>query len=287
MSSDVQEMNIPSGFSVKNIIAWGTFGLVFLDSASNTVIKVPHSAMDEAAIEIERKIYERFTQQGGHDGLLRYFGQFKDGLRLEFATNQGLLSYLQEHKSTISLEQRLRWCQELSDTLSFVHANGVVHGDLNCNNIFLDDTLRTKVADFGGSSLDDSDLLIMVTASHRSNGNLKSINADIFALGSTFYEILTSKAPYGEAEEDEIMKLSTKSKFPDTRSLGSMGEIIQDCWRGKTKSAQEASMCIEAIRKRHHHSLLPSAYASIATTTVFALSVVTLFTIFWRRSIYR
>jgi hypothetical protein len=245
MSSHVQEMNIPAGFSVKDIVAWGTSSLVFLDSASNTVIKVPHSAEDEAAIKVEIDIYERFTQQGGHDGLLRYSGRFGDGIRLEFARNQGLLSYLQEHKSNISLEQRLRWCQEISNTLSFVHANGVVHGDFKCNNIFLDDTLHTKLADFGGSSLDDSDLLIMVTASHRSTGNLKSINADIYALGSSFYEILTGEAPYEGFEEDEIMGLFSESKFPDTRSLGPMGDIIQDCWRGKITSAYEASMCIE------------------------------------------
>ena len=73
MGSDVREFNIPTGCTVKDIVAYGTSGLVFLDSS--TVIKFPHP--DDYAvtnIEIERDIYERFTQQGGHDGLLQYFG---------------------------------------------------------------------------------------------------------------------------------------------------------------------------------------------------------------------
>jgi serine/threonine protein kinase len=247
MGSKVREMKIPTGLNVKDIIAWGTSGLVFLDSASQIVIKSPHSEEDEAAIEIERDIYERFRQQGGHEGLLQYFGPFETGIRLEFAQNHGLLPYIRKHESDISLEQRLRWCEEISSTLSFIHANKVVHGDFKGNNIFLDGTLHTKVADFGGSSLDESKLLVMVTASHRSPGILKSTDADIFALASCFYEILTGQAPYAGCEEEEIMDLFSQSKFPETTSLGPMGGIIKGCWQGKFTSANEVLMRIKGL----------------------------------------
>ena len=76
MGSNAREIRFPTGLSTADILAWGTSGLVFLDSTSQTVIKSPHSEEDQAAIEIERDIYERFRQQGGHEGLLQYFGPF-------------------------------------------------------------------------------------------------------------------------------------------------------------------------------------------------------------------
>jgi serine/threonine protein kinase len=189
--------SIPTGCTIEDRVGLGTSGLVFLDpssSSSSTVMKFPHAGDIHALthIEIEKSIYNRFTLQGGHEGLLQYYGPFETGLRLEYARNKGLLSYLQEHKGNIGFEQRFRWCQEVSHTLAFIHSNQVIHGDLKCNNIFLDDALHSKIADFGGSSLDGSELRIMVSASHRPrSGDLNSIEADMFALGSCMYEILT------------------------------------------------------------------------------------------------
>jgi len=259
MGSNTQDINIPTGTSV---LGWGTSGLVFLDSSSLTVIKSPLTN-DYACInvEIERKIYERFTQQGGHEGLLQYFGPFQTGpfetgIRLEYASNRSILQYFQEHESNISVEQRLRWCKEISYTLKFIHLNKVIHGDFKCNNIFLDDTLRSKVADFGGSSLDGSELRVVVSASHRSPRVLDSVEGDIFALGSSMYEIMTGQAPYTEHDEYEIERLFSESKFPDTTSLGPIGDIIWDCWQGKYASAYEVWMSITGLTLSLFASLL-------------------------------
>lgn len=60
------ELYIPSGFTIGDIVSWGTSGMVFLDPTSNTVVKSPLSELDIGNIKIEREIYERFTQNGGH-----------------------------------------------------------------------------------------------------------------------------------------------------------------------------------------------------------------------------
>lgn len=296
----MREMNIPTGCTLEDIVAWGTSGLVFLDSSSTTVIKSPHAEDNYALVnvEIERDIYERFAQKGGHEGLLQYFGPVETGIRLEYASNQGILHYLQEHKSDISVEQQLQWCQEISYTLDFIHSNKVVHGDFNCNNIFLDDALRSKVADFGGSSLDGSELRVMVSASHRGPGVLKSIEGDIFALGSTMYEIMTGQAPYTGREEEEIVGLFSKSKFPDTTSLGPIGCTIWNCWQGKYASAHEvwtsitglylppcfiATVLIPSAIQKRRGSLQDPPYASKTTTAIFVISAICLLAIYWKR----
>ncbi|OCL09452.1 kinase-like protein [Glonium stellatum] len=276
------ELYIPDGFTIKDIVAWGTSGMVFLDSTSNTVVKSPLSERDRGTIKIEREIYERFTQHGGHEGLLQYVEPFGTGIRLEFASNQGILPYIRKHKSNISFEQRLRWCEELSCTLFYIHSNKIIHGDLKCNNIFLDGALHSKVADFGGSSMDGSGLSVQVTASHRSPGVLNSIEGDLFALGSSFYEILTGEAPYAGREEDEIRSLFSESKFPEaTTSLGPMGDIILGCWQGKYVTAHEVYTKIKVIRKRPD-SLYNSPHA-LTIATAFVISGLCLFAVYWKR----
>jgi len=214
--------------------------MVYLDSSSNTVVKYPHQAEEEPAIEVERQIYERFRQHGGHEGLLKYYGTFGPGIRLEYASENGLRHYIQTHE--INPKQRLQWAQQITSALAFVHSMNVIHADLTCGNISLDDRLHARLLDFSGSSLDGSEPFVVVTASHKYPGDdLKSIRADLFALGSTLYEILTGKPPYYELalKEMEITDLFKQAKFPDTKSLGPMGVIVTGCWQGRFVSADD------------------------------------------------
>ncbi|KAI9846490.1 MAG: hypothetical protein M1837_003910 [Sclerophora amabilis] len=214
--------------------------MVYLDSSSNTVIKYPHHQEEEPAIEVERRIYERFQQHGGHEGLLKYYGTFESGTRLEYASKHGLRQYIQFHE--IDTQQRLQWAQQVTNALAFVHSMNVIHADITCGNISLDDSLHAKLLDFSGSSLDGSEPFVVVTASHKCPGNdLKSTRADLFALGSTLYEILTGEPPYYGLglKEMEITDLFKQSKFPNTKCLGPMGDIITGCWQGRFISADD------------------------------------------------
>jgi hypothetical protein len=97
----------PNGFGQKDIVAWGTTGLVCLDAASQTVVKTAHDDDNLCRVEVERLIYERFQQYGGHSGLLRYHGPYDLGIRLEYAPNWRLSTFLRKHPE-VGVEQRLR-----------------------------------------------------------------------------------------------------------------------------------------------------------------------------------
>jgi hypothetical protein len=94
----------------------------------------------------------------------------------------------------------------------------------------LDKDLNAKLADFAGSSLDGSELLIAVTASHKYPGPALLTQGDIFAFGSVMYEITTGNALYTELSEEETSSRYSKGEFPNTASLGGMGIIIRKCW---------------------------------------------------------
>lgn len=224
--------------------------MVCLDAASNTVVKSAHGDDTKHSIEVERRIYERFQQNGRHSGLLRYYGPYESGIRLEYAPKWNLSNFLRKHQE-IETQQRLCWAQQVTDALCFVHTVNVIHGDLTTINIFLTDTLDAKLADFGGSSLDGSSLLVIVNASHRYPGPLLSVEADLFALGSVLYNIMTGSFPYQdllvEGKENEIQALFKMGEFPETDSLGPIGAIITKCWQAKYDSAVNIRNDIEGM----------------------------------------
>jgi serine/threonine protein kinase len=234
----------PKEFGQQDIVAWCTTGLVCLDAASKTVIKTPHDDDNCHRVQVEKTIYERFDQRGGHSGLLRYHGPYDSGIRLELAPNWNLSSFLRKHPE-IEIEQRLRWARQATDALCFVHVANVVHGDLTLNIVFFTQDLDIKLEDFGGSSLDGSELLVSVHASHRYPGPLLSTDADNFFLGSALYTIKTAKLPYQDLSEEEITALFKEGKFPETDTFRPFGAIIRRSWQVKYKSAVEVFKDIE------------------------------------------
>ncbi|KAL2021259.1 hypothetical protein VTK56DRAFT_7338 [Thermocarpiscus australiensis] len=240
------QIRYPSGFGLGDVVSWGTTGLVVLDKSSNTVIKVPFDYDSEECLlrmQREREVYERFAQRGGHEGLLSYHGTFESGIRLEYAPNHNLRLHVRD--SSVSSAQRLRWAIQVAEAIQFVHDAGVIHGDLTCANIFLDASLQAKVANFAGSSIDGSPLLVLITESHEFPGPLLSIQADLFALGSVLYEFTTGHPPYEGLGDTEIRARYQKGRFPETGCLGAVGRIIEQCWRG---SYSETKRIVEDLR---------------------------------------
>jgi len=225
------EIKYPTGFGREDVVSWGTTGLVVIDRPSKTVIKTPLHEDCSDLILREQKIYERFDQLGGHEGILRYHGTVESGIRLEYAPKGNLRSF--NNRNKVDDELRLQWAVQIAQALNFIHLAGVVHGDLTCHNVFLDEKLNARLADFAGSSLDGSPLLIAVTASHEYPGPALSVQGDLFAFGSLLYEIMTGDAPYADLSEDDILARYSEGDFPDTDSWESIGEVIRKCWKGQ------------------------------------------------------
>lgn len=237
-------LRYPAGFCWDNILAHGISGLVLFDKASQTVVKSP-LGQGKADIDVERRIYERFKEHGGHENIVRYLGPYDIGIRLEYIHIYDFGGYIRANK--VDYEQKIRWAQQIISALCFVHARGVVHGDLNIFNILLDANLNAKLADFAGSSLDGSPLLVVVTESHRRPGDTCCVEADIFAFGSTLYTIVTGQSPYHDLSDYEIDERFVHGSFPQTDSLGPLGKIISKCWRDEYPDAKSVHKEIEGM----------------------------------------
>ncbi|KAL2015856.1 hypothetical protein VTK56DRAFT_4689 [Thermocarpiscus australiensis] len=253
------EIHFPSGFTMKDLVAYGNTGLVLLDRSTDTAVKASPDGERSDAIAVEQQIYERFVQRGGHKGILIYYGTFEWGIRLEHASYGNIRSYLENHAADEL--RRIRWAVQVAEALDFTHQCGVIHGDVNGFNVLLDRRLDAKLADFAGSSLDGSPLLIGVTASHEYPGPLLCTEADIFALGSTLYELMNESRPYAGLSDVAIAQKYKRGEFAETESLGSVGRIIKrNAGRGSIKNVDKL-FAIWKPRGRAHSLPAPTALA--------------------------
>lgn len=84
--------------------------------------------------------------------------------------------------------------------------HGVLQVDIGTHNMLLDWHENMKLADFAGASIGGSEPSIVsgTRAEHPSFPSSKpSIQTEIFALGSTLYEIETTHSPYHDKMDHE------------------------------------------------------------------------------------
>ncbi|KAI9707810.1 MAG: hypothetical protein M1836_000772 [Candelina mexicana] len=237
------------------MISSGLSGCVHTQNPNPYVFKVPLDIEQRREIEIEKRIYERLTEDGQqHGGLLEYLGSesHENGeawaLRLRKAEKGQLAVFILQEFASIDLGLKLKWARQLTDVLRYVHSKRVIHCDLGTHNILLDKDLDIKLIDFAGSSIDSSAPLVSCWVRNQPpwfDETGADEKADIFALGSVLYTIMTGRSPYYDRPNRDITALYRAYQFPDVGSLEAFGSVIDRCWRGKYGSADEVLAAVD------------------------------------------
>ncbi|RDA91461.1 hypothetical protein CP533_2509 [Ophiocordyceps camponoti-saundersi (nom. inval.)] len=209
--------------------------------------------------EREIAVYERLKRPdtGCHDAILPFYGVL-DGktVLLQFAPNGSIRQYYARHgHHDTPLQARLRWAEQLASAVIFIQSKGVVHGDISCNNIFLDEALNAKLGNFVGSSIDGSPFLTAYETAHSlPDDESVSIEQEIFALGSTLYEMMTGSRPFDGMEYWEVETLFRQGRFPPLDHVPALGTVISKCWNGQYGILEDVSGDIKQEQNSHHIS---------------------------------
>jgi len=198
-------------------------------------------------IEREFQIYQRLPR---HDRLLQMIRYSPDeGLVLEYMPGGNLREHLRGPTAAdIPIPQRLQWACDAAEGLQVLHSHNIIHCDIKTENFLLDSALRLRIIDFSGSSIDEKWASAFEGARFclpRSLDEPSTTITDLFALGSTIYEIMTGKQPYEDLSDDEVEARYKQLLFPSVATIP-CGEVIIACWCSKLKSANEVLELIKA-----------------------------------------
>lgn len=175
--------------------------------------------------------------------------------------------------------------KQLCDALNYAHREDVIHRDLKPSNMMLDSKGRLKLADFGLAAQTYDPYVaarpegywaggtVNYMSPQQINGYASGIEDDIYALGATLYELLTSRPPFyvGDIAEqvrtvpatpitDRLEEFELKNEIPrDVRAM-----IMACLSKEPEKRPQSAAAVAEWI------GLASSAPAVIASVSAAA-----------------
>lgn len=228
---EILKVDIPHRIRENNRVGTGLSSWVLrVDAVAKCYIHPKERQREIAA-------YERI---GPHRAILRYYGCLDGSVLLQFAQHGTVRQYLESSRHKPPLGMRLQWVEQATEAISFMHSNRVFHCDISYNNIFLDADYNAMVGDLSGSSIDGEESLGWYGASHHHPDiDQPSEKTEIFALGSTFCEILTGRNPFEGYTIAEIEKAIRDGKFPALNRLPALQTIIYKCWRGGYRTVDE------------------------------------------------
>jgi serine/threonine protein kinase len=252
-TQSVEESSLDQYFVHKakgEIIASGVSGIIELISPDR-VAKSPWPGNDAELcrrdIRLEAEVYRTL---GDSPCYVKFFGyDTQDGsITLEYMKHGTLREYLAKHNDVVSVAQRFNWALRAAEGLHILHSVGFIHCDFSPRNLLLDDDLQVKVADFGGCSMNGSWSSAMGSVRFlrpRCSSKPPNVQTDVFALGSTLYEIMTGVIPYEDISSAQVRQLYALSQFPTLNGVQGE-EVIRACWLLETKSADEVYEMLQA-----------------------------------------
>jgi len=110
------------------------------------------------------------------------------------------LRLILDNSGTLSLDEVLPVIRAVGDALQFLHANSVVHGRLNAENVFITDNLEIRLLDV--VPLDSTTTIFRGVASGDPFSRCE-IAEDLYSLACLAYEMLAGKHPFNFHPLDE------------------------------------------------------------------------------------
>ncbi|KAF8670154.1 Protein tyrosine kinase [Rhizoctonia solani] len=242
-------------------VATGGFGDVYRgrlrqgDAVAIKCLRVIVGAIDEdGKKELRRAAHEVYVwSKCNHPNVLKLIGLAQYQGRIAMVSpwmERGNLTWFLSLSPDVD---RFAMCIQIVDGVAYLHANGIIHGDIKGLNVLVSDNHIPQLTDFGTSSLSqytlrftnryDSGLSATVryTAPEILLEETKlTFEGDIYALGMTMLETMTGLPPYhGSSNEAVVVRKITTGIHPNrpvkcfmnsSEHSDVIWSVFTDCW---------------------------------------------------------
>lgn len=227
---------VPRNWTKGKLLGAGAFGQVYLchdhDTGSELAVKQVEVGLLNTATQKEVKALEAeidLLKNLQHERIVLYFGTQQTNLHvhifMEYLPGGSVHDHIKQH-GALNESLTRKYTRQILEGVSFLHATLIVHRDIKGANILRDLRGNVKLADFGASKRLQT---IRSKTGFRSmhgtpywmapeviNGEGYGRKADIWSLGCTVVEMLTTRPPWAEFEPmAALFKIATQPTQPE------------------------------------------------------------------------
>jgi len=224
------------GFTVGNTIGRGAYAVVKEGMSKKYNRKVAIKIISKYIAP--REYLQRFLLRElevvstlRHDNLIKYYQGIETSHRvyviMEYASNGTLLDAIRKERYIDEIRSK-QWFIQLISAVMYIHERGVVHRDIKCENILLDNELQIKLSDFGfarGNMHPENGRYPLSTTycgsySYAAPEVLRGVPyhpqmADIWSTGVVLYAMVFGRLPFDDTNFASLLKqVSDKVVFP-------------------------------------------------------------------------
>ena len=229
------------GYVIEDLLGRGGFKTVY--RARNTQVArnglpervalcVPHAQDAESRTLLENEC--RIAQSLDHPAVVNFYGLSQPGEAL-FAVTELVegetVAQVLKRRGALALAEAVEIADQVADALDYLHANLRFHRDIKPANIMLEpppaarQPPRARLLDFGLARLMAHSQYVATSRvgsvgymAPEQFGGAAGMNADVWALGVTFYQMITNALPFPARDEASLMHHILYDP-PDTEAL--------------------------------------------------------------------
>jgi serine/threonine-protein kinase len=187
------------------------------ETASNKTNLSRFEREARAAASLNHQNIVKVLNVGSHQNLPFIVTEYVDG--------QNLRQVL-EIRGKFSFMEALDIMYQLCSAVMYSHSHGIIHRDIKPQNIFLTSDGIIKLGDFGIATFQNSTHVtrqenligsIHYVSPEFAKGNPATPRSDIYAMGITFFELITGRVPFDSENVMAIASMHIFNKFPSVR----------------------------------------------------------------------
>ena len=238
------------------------------DTAPEPVVALgfPHQQDEEGIAELAKEfaVLSRLV----HPNILRVYALERQSdvsfLVMEYVDGDSLRRRLRD-RGPLPQDEALRYVGLVCEALAYAHAAHVLHRDVKPENVLLTSDQTPKLLDFGVARL-------LARTSQKASTNIGTVeymapeqmqgaagtNADLWALGITFYELLTGGRPFTGEMGEVIQKILTAryderplfEKGVDRRIVRVLRKLLNKDPESRYQTAEDLARDLEGVARR-------------------------------------
>jgi serine/threonine-protein kinase len=224
-------------YTIVSQLGRGGMGIVYkaLDASLNrhVAIKVLTERLTDDQLFLQRFVREAQAAAGvSHPNIVSiyYIGEDNGNpyFVMEYVTGKSLSTMLTE-ETRIANPRAAQMVLQAAHGLAAAHDKGIIHRDIKPGNLMLDERGMVKIADFGLALPVSAETKLTATgmlvgtpgylAPEQCRGEVVDHRTDIYALGITFYELLSGTTPFHAESPFALMKQILDEEAPDIAAI--------------------------------------------------------------------